>query len=205
MTEGIDSSPVMVGRLLVASPKLVDSNFDRSVVLLLEHRPEGALGVIINQPTISRVRDVLSTRWEAHVILAPPPLVFAGGPVSPGAAIGLGRCSDLDVMKMLDGASSFGEKVWVSYLFNDICVVDLSASPEDLGTQLDGVRIYFGYAGWGPGQLEDEIESGAWMAVESVTDDVFTARPEHLWHDVLFRQGGDLAMMANYPIHPRLN
>ncbi len=205
MIDGIDPSPVLAGRLLVASPKLSDSNFDRSIVLLLEHRPEGALGVILNQPSITKVHDVLTGEWEPYVEVAPPAVVFAGGPVSPAAAIGLGHCLDLDVMNFLDGAGSSTARGPVSYLFNGICVVDLSTSSEDLTPSVDCIRVFFGYAGWGPGQLENEIDSGAWITVESITNDVFTAYPERLWHDVLFRQEGDLAIMANYPIHARLN
>jgi putative transcriptional regulator len=61
------------------------------------------------------------------------------------------------------------------------------------------VRIFRGYAGWGPGQLEGEIESGAWLVLDAEPDDVFAAEPDELWRSVLRRQGGRLAWLASAP------
>jgi putative transcriptional regulator len=145
--------------------------------------------------------------------ISDPAVVFVGGPVSSKAAIVLGRAASPDVVDFLDGAdgeidSELEGKIRdrpeqsMNYLFNDIYTVDTDHLTD---SRLESLRIFLGYAGWEAGQLEDEIASGAWFAVDSLTGDVFTSRPDSLWHDVLFRQGGSLAMVANYPLHPRLN
>jgi putative transcriptional regulator len=74
-----------------------------------------------------------------------------------------------------------------------------------LVTGLGALRIFAGYAGWSPGQLQDEIDEGAWYVVEAETGDAFTNNPEDLWRTVLRRQTGDLALMATFPDDPTLN
>ena len=84
-------------------------------------------------------------------------------------------------------------------------VVDLSMAPEDQPVALDGTRLFSGYAGWGAGQLEQELEDGGWLVVDALALDAFAERPEELWHDVLQRQGGKLAILAGYPPTPSVN
>jgi putative transcriptional regulator len=160
------------GRLLVASPTLLDPNFARAVVLLIEHTDEGAVGVVLNRPVEVEVAAVLP-EWEE--VAAEPPVVFVGGPVSESSAICLGRTRGQD----------------------EIEVIDLSRHPDDLAP--DRVRLFAGYAGWGPGQLEDEVEERAWFVVDAGPDDALCADPANLWERVLRRQPGRMRIFATFP------
>ena len=184
----------LTGRLLVGLPPLGDPNFDRSIVLLLDHSPAGGLGIVINRPTGVPVDEILPA-WHTAATSAPPAVVFAGGPVSPGALIGLARPA-LGEPALPEG--------WREVL-SGVGTIDLSVSPELHPVAIDAARLFAGYAGWSPSQLEGEIEAGAWLAVEADPSDVFCSEPSLLWHDILRRQGGDTAMLAAYPPHPSVN
>jgi putative transcriptional regulator len=178
------------GRLLVATPALGDPNFDRTVVLVLEHNEDGAVGVVLNRPTDTDVGNPLPG-W--HRLAADPPVVFQGGPVAPTAAICLGRSGSTDT------AAGFEP------LFDALGTVDLSLDPNTVGSTLQAIRVFVGYAGWGEGQLEGEIEAGAWFVVDAHPDDALSAEPDDLWRTVLRRQRGRMAMYANFPSNPALN
>ncbi|MFD7918458.1 YqgE/AlgH family protein [Streptomyces sp. NPDC059740] len=189
----------LTGRLLVATPALADPNFDRAVVLLLDHDDEGSLGVVLNRPTPVDVSDILGS-WAP--LAGEPGVVFQGGPVSldsalgvavvPGGQGGAGRTTDSGPLgwRRVHGA---------------IGLVDLEAPPELLSRALGSLRIFAGYAGWGPGQLEAELADGAWYVVDSEPGDVSSPDPERLWRSVLRRQRNELAMVATYPDDPSLN
>ena len=177
------------GQLLVATPPLVDPNFDRSVVLLLEHGEDGALGIILNRPTDASLSAVLPD-WHLHA--SAPGVVFSGGPVATEAVIALARGGT-------DAATG-----WVSVL-GEIGTVDVGGDPADLEFPLHALRIFVGYAGWSPGQLEAELDQDAWFVVTTRPTDPFTTDPEHLWRDVLRRQRGRVAMFANHPDDPTVN
>ncbi|MFC4609381.1 YqgE/AlgH family protein [Streptomyces maoxianensis] len=180
----------LTGRLLVATPALADPNFDRAVILLLDHDDEGSLGVVLNRPTPVIVGDILES-WAA--LTGEPGVVFQGGPVSLDSALGVA---------VIPGDE--GPLGW-RRVYGAIGLVDLEAPPELLGAVLGSLRIFAGYAGWGPGQLEDELSEGAWYVVESEPGDVSSPRPESLWRAVLRRQRNELAMFATYPDDPSLN
>lgn len=186
----------LTGRLLVATPALADPNFDRAVVLLLDHDEEGSLGVVLNRPTPVGVGDVLEP-WAN--LVSSPQVVFQGGPVSLDSALGLAVVPG----EPRDGED--GEPLGWRRVFGAIGLVDLEAPPELLAAELGSLRIFAGYAGWGPGQLEDELGEGAWYVVESEPGDVFSPDPEQLWRSVLRRQRSELAMVATYPDDPSLN
>jgi putative transcriptional regulator len=173
------------GRLLVATPDLRDPNFSRTVVLVLEHSPEGALGVVLNRPVDLRVAEVLPD-WADRT--SAPACLFVGGPVSPSAAIGLGR----------------GSGPGFDALFDGIATLDLD--PEHAAApDLSDLRIFVGYAGWAPGQLEQELGAGGWLVLDLEPDDPFTPDPSELWARVLRRQGGRTAMFALAPEDPSTN
>lgn len=175
----------LAGRLLVASPRLVDPNFVRTVVALLNHDQQGAMGLVINRPSDVPVADHLP-EWTEH--LASPPVVFSGGPVEPSVAIGLRQ--------------SYEEGPRATPL-SGVAMVNFS---EDEAEEARGdVRVFAGYAGWGPGQLEDEIEEESWIVVAGFAGDVFSPTPDDLWVQVLGRQGGQVALLASMPIDPQLN
>lgn len=184
------------GRLLVATPQLLDPNFARTVILLLQSDEEdGALGLVLNRPTGTEVGEVLNA-W--HSLTAPPGVVFTGGPVQPNAAICLGHgrpgAPAVASYSVLEGSpgTAFG-------------TVDLDAEPADVLTAVSEVRVFAGYAGWGIGQLEAEVADGSWWVLDALPSDAFTDRPDELWTAVLRRQGAPLAFAASYPEDPTLN
>lgn len=180
------------GRLLVATPELVDPNFARSVALLLDHDEDGSLGVILNRPSPVPVTSVLPA-WSASA--ADPAVLFEGGPVSPDAALAVACVPST-------GAS---DPVGFRRLFATVGVVDLDTPVEVLAPGVTDLRIFAGYAGWGAGQLDGEISEGSWYVVDSVVHDVFSALPGGLWHDVLRRQHGELAWVSTRPLDPTRN
>ncbi|MGW6026644.1 YqgE/AlgH family protein [Streptomyces sp. NPDC055099] len=191
----------LTGRLLVATPALADPNFDRAVVLLLDHDEEGSLGVVLNRPTPVDVADILEGWGD---LAGAPGVVFQGGPVSLDSALGVA------VIPGEEGAGSRprpgrGEPIGWRRVHGAIGLVDLDTPPELLAPALGSLRIFAGYAGWGPGQLEDELVEGAWYVVESEPGDVSSPSPERLWRAVLRRQRSELAMVATYPDDASLN
>lgn len=265
----------LTGRLLVATPVLADPNFDRAVVLLLDHDEEGSLGVVLNRPTPVDVGDILEP-WAA--LTGEPGVVFQGGPVSLDAALAVGVVPAPDpgrgpaagaesnadggrraygggeprtypADEETDAGADAGRGAWADAgadsgagagsgpgsgpdaeanagaeaeadavlgaepdgplgwrrVYGAIGLVDLEAPPELLAAELGSLRIFAGYAGWGPGQLENELSEGAWYVVESEPGDVSSPAPEGLWRSVLRRQRSELAMVATYPDDPSLN
>ena len=185
----------LTGRLLVATPLLVDPNFDRTVVLVLDHDGDGTLGVVVNRPTAVPVREVLPA-WSE--LAEPLPMVFQGGPVALDSALGLAELRSVP----RPGA---GEPLGWRRVYGDLGLVDLDIPPEVLATEISAFRVYAGYAGWSPGQLQAEIDEGGWHVVAAEPDDVFADTPDSLWRMVLRRQEGDLAFLATYPDDPGLN
>jgi putative transcriptional regulator len=177
-------------RLLVSVPTLGDPNFFRSVVFIIEHNDDGAVGVVLNQPTDARLADALP-EWAA--VAAPPAVAFVGGPVQQhDALIGLARFSP-------GGAGPVEDSDAWQPLLGGIGTVDLGRTPADISGELEAVRVFAGYSGWGPRQLDDELEQDGWFVVDAHPDDLLTPDPASLWRVVLRRQGGDVAVSANYP------
>jgi putative transcriptional regulator len=186
----VSSSP-LTGRLLVAQPVLKDPNFDHTVVLLLEHSDDGAIGVVLNRPSEFDVDGALPnwSRLATH-----PAVVFVGGPVvEEGTAICLARTrgpAPEDLFKpVMPGVGS----------------LDVDQLPEQAGGVVEEVRLFAGYAGWSGGQLEAEIEAGGWFVVDARPVDAFTTDPGGLWRAVLGRQRGQVAWFANFPTDVELN
>ncbi|MEV5608346.1 YqgE/AlgH family protein [Streptomyces sp. NPDC052225] len=183
----------LTGRLLVATPALADPNFNRAVVLLLDHDEEGSLGVVLNRPTPVDVGDILEGWGD---LAGEPGVVFQGGPVSLDSALGVA---------VIPGDSTDAAPLGWRRVHGAIGLVDLETPPELLAAALGSLRIFAGYSGWGPGQLEGELTDGAWYVVESEPGDVSATRPEGLWRAVLRRQRSELAMVATYADDPSLN
>ncbi|WP_246498028.1 YqgE/AlgH family protein [Natronoglycomyces albus] len=181
----------LVGRLLVATPHLQDPNFDRTVVIMVGYEEDGALGVVLNRATQMPVSEVLGDWGE---LAGSPAVLFEGGPVQPEAAIALG-------WKKTDKPTGPSFRTVTGRLGT----LDLSADPDQLRDSLDSMRVFAGYAGWAPAQLEEEISAGAWMVFDALPGDPFSNQPEDLWPMVWKRQGGLLAAVAHYPTDPTLN
>ena len=171
------------GKLLVATPPLTDPNFDRSVVYVLEHTPDGAVGVVLNRPLDEDPPGELMT-WTP--LMSHPATLFAGGPVDEGALIALARLEG-----PVDGA-------W-SQVTDGLGSIDLMLDPDEVAARVLDLRVFRGYSGWGPEQLDDELAEGSWMVFGAELSDVFSTSPTNLWRAVLRRQGGRLAWVANAP------
>lgn len=178
------------GRLLVSVPDMGDDNFDRTVVLVLEHDESGALGVVLNRPSGTEVSEHLP---DLIAPVASPPVFFVGGPVSVGGLLALGRV----------GAEAPMEHV--TPIDGPLVAVDPAALVEEDVVGIDLLRLYTGYSGWAPGQLEAELAAGAWHVAEALPDDVLCGDPDALWRSVMRRQGGRLLSQSLYPDDVRLN
>jgi putative transcriptional regulator len=179
----VEMTESLAGRLLVASPALVDPNFFRAVVLLLDHDEQGAFGVVLNRASEEAVDHHLPA-WS--LLVSEPPVVFVGGPVEPVMGIALSGGPERGQPAVVEGVK----------------VVDLTTEPEVV---MAPIRIFAGYAGWGASQLEVELAEDAWIVVAAESVDVFTSAPEDLWAAVLRRQGGRLALLSTMPLDPTLN
>jgi len=180
------------GRLLIALPMLSDGPFRRSVVLVLDHDHDGALGVILNQPLEADVSDFLP-QWNE--VVADPHTLFQGGPVATDSALAVG----------LLWAGADDSPIGWRGMFGRIGLIDLDVPVETLQGAIVGMRVFAGYAGWSPGQLEEEIQEGSWLVVDADESDLVAAKPWDLWRAVLRRQRGNTAMLANYPDDPSMN
>jgi putative transcriptional regulator len=187
----VSASVPTAGRLLIAEPMLGDPNFDRTVILVIEHHDEGALGLVLNRPTEIEVADALPA-WVP--LAAEPAVLHLGGPVDEQTGWCLGRAvapHDLDDFVPLVG---------------DLGLVDLSEDPDRLAPHLHSVRLYAGYSGWGAGQLDDELTVGAWFVVDAHPSDPFHRDGRELWRRILARQpADDLRRLALFPPDPSVN
>jgi putative transcriptional regulator len=184
-------SDSLAGKLLVASLRLTEPTFFRTVILLCAHDENGALGLVINRPLQTEPVGKHLPQFESFV--REPPVIFSGGPVEQTAALALGRWKpvlDMPTPNLVVGRTG---------------LLDLSKPVEELAGGLEEVRVFAGYAGWSGGQLEGELKEESWFVVDAAEADVFASRPEALWRDVLRRQSGKLAMFAWAPKDPAVN
>jgi putative transcriptional regulator len=175
------------GHLLIAGPGLWDPNFRRTVVLVGHHDDEGALGVVLN-----RVLDV--TVGEAVPVLAriadPNEPVHRGGPVQEASVVVLAEFAD----PANAGVLAFGS---IGFLPDE--------SGEDVISSVLRARVFAGYAGWGAGQLEQELAEDSWVVEPARPEDVFHPEPSRLWNDVLQRKGSAFDLLRLMPSDPSLN
>ena len=177
----------LASHLLISSAGLHDPNFRHTVVLIAAHDDEGAVGVVLNRATEFLVADAVPPLAE---VTGEQALLFEGGPVQPMqpvllAELGAGTRADLPVLGN------------IGFITGD---VDDSVRPSILRA-----RVYAGYSGWGSGQLEEELEDGAWIIEPALPEDVFTDEPRSLWKKVLERKGGPYRRIAMVPKDPRVN
>lgn len=181
--------PSVKGQLLIAGPRLIDPNFWRTVVLVVDHSEEGAFGLVLNRPSETSVGESVP---ELAALIDPDEPLFIGGPVQPSTVITVGRFNDIG-----DAALA---------AFDDIGVLGTGGPPmQDLAEHVVSARAFVGHSGWGPGQLDDELESGDWILEPARRRDVFSDSPRELWSDVLTRKGGSYALVARMPMDPSLN
>jgi putative transcriptional regulator len=178
------------GQLLIASPKIVDPNFRRVVVYMAEHTEDGAMGIVINRRAETTVSEAVpDLEWLAG---DGDTRLWVGGPVSPASVIVLAEFEDPSRAALIvEGDLGF-----------------VPAEIEDRDTFAAGVRrvrIFVGHSGWGPGQLEAELEEDSWIIEPAQRGDVFTAEPGALWSQVLRRKGREYVLLATMPMDPSLN
>jgi putative transcriptional regulator len=176
------------GQLLIAGPALLDPNFWRTVVLVVEHSEEGALGLVLNRPSETSVRESVP-QLEELVELDEP--LFIGGPVQPSSVIVLAQLEDPDDAALIS--------------FDDIGVIGTGTDPDQPPAGVRQGRAFVGHAGWGPGQLDSELERGDWITERARRADAFSDEPRELWGSVLTRMGGSYALVARMPTDPSAN
>src|SRR6266576_823463 len=170
----------LAGHFLIASPAILDPNFERAVVLITAHTDEGAVGVILNRCSTATVGEAVPQL--APVIDLDEP-VFVGGPVNPEGVAVLAEFEDPD----------------------EAGIVAIEEALEVHAPELQRTRVFAGVAGWGPEQLEDELERDDWIIEPADTDAIFTDDPDRLWSEVLRRKGGRYELVARMPLDPSMN
>jgi len=175
------------GTLLVASPGMHDTTFDRTVIFLVEHDDGGSMGLVLNQPSDMLVSDALPD----YSRVVGPERLYLGGPVEQGTALVLAE--------PLDPAAPY-----MHYMHNGIGLVDL-AEDQDPAFVLERARVFSGYAGWGPRQLENELRSGAWIIARCEEADLWAVDHQRLWARVMARQGDMAEFLLEWPEQPWLN
>lgn len=189
-----DSGKPFVGALLVATPMIEEPTFRRAVILLLDHSEEGSLGVVLNDPSNLEVEDVVP-EWSD--VLAP--VVAVGGPVQTDAGVAVARVHQSSGSPLPDS---------VRVVSGPWAVVDLDAPPESLRGHIATARLFLGYTGWGPGQLDSELGTQSWWVVESHPGDLDWGGVDDrrvAWRNVLLRQPNELRLAADYPDNATFN
>jgi putative transcriptional regulator len=176
------------GQLLVAGPALLDPNFWRTVVLVVEHNEEGALGLVLNRPSETSVADAVP---ELASMVDPEERLFIGGPVQPSAVIVLAEFEDPSDAALL--------------AFDDVGVLGTGQSSEEPTAGVRAGRAFLGHAGWGAAQLDGELERGDWILEPARLEDAFSVDARGLWSEVLTRKGGSYALVARMPADPSMN
>ncbi len=176
------------GQLLLAAPSLLDPNFRRAVVLVSEHTEEGAMGVVLNRPSNVTVGEAVPQLADA---IDEDTTVFVGGPVQPTSIVFVAEFSDPQLAAVV--------------VFGRIGFPSTDTDMEDLAAATTRGRVFAGYAGWGPGQLDAEVDNGDWITEPALPEDVFTDDPDGLWSAVLIRKGGEFKLVATMPPDPSLN
>ena len=176
------------GKFLIASPTLIDPNFARSVVLIAEHNDEGAMGLVLNRPSEASVAESVE---ELDGVVDAGATVFVGGPVQTQAVMVLAEFDD--------------PAQAAAVVLADVGFLPADADMAELSGRTRRARVFAGHAGWGPGQLDAELEEGSWIVEDALPDEVFTEEPDDLWGAVLERKGGAYALLARMPEDPSLN
>jgi putative transcriptional regulator len=178
----------LAGQFLIASPSILDPNFHRTVVFVTAHSEEGAVGVILNRRSDATVGEAVPQLAPLSDLEDP---VFVGGPVNPEGVAVLAEFDDPDEAGVV--------------VLEDIGFVALDDALDGVPPELQRTRVFAGVAGWGPEQLEGELDRDDWIIEPAALDDIFTDDPEGLWGNVLQRKGGSYALVARMPLDPSLN
>ncbi|MBV9714108.1 MAG: YqgE/AlgH family protein [Solirubrobacterales bacterium] len=176
------------GQLLIAGPALLDPNFWRTVVLIVEHNDDGALGLVLNRPSETSVGEAVP---QLEALLDSDDSLYIGGPVQPSSVIVLAQFEDPADAALL--------------AFDDVGVLGAGAGLDEPVAGVRRGRAFVGHAGWGPGQLDGELERGDWIVESATLGDAFSTAAPQLWSEVLTRKGGSYALVARMPPDPSVN
>ena len=172
------------GKLLLANGSLFGDVFRQTVILMAEHDEDGALGFVINRAT----QMIVDRDESADQVFVVDETVYSGGPVQ---------------QSLLTVIAEFMAPEHASRLiFDAVGFLDLDASSA---SAVKRARVFAGYSGWGPGQLENEIAEGSWVITDATADLVFDVAPDDVWKEALRRMGGEYALMATMPYDPGMN
>ncbi|AGT06781.1 hypothetical protein cgp_3414 [Corynebacterium glutamicum MB001] len=189
----MERNEVAPGMLLVAAPDMASEDFERSIVLIIEHSPATTFGVNISSRSDVAVANVLP-EWVD--LTSKPQALYIGGPLSQQAVVGLGVTKPgVDI----ENSTSFNK------LANRLVHVDLRSAPEDVADDLEGMRFFAGYAEWAPGQLNEEIEQGDWFVTPALPSDIIAPGRVDIWGDVMRRQAMPLPLYSTFPSDPSDN
>jgi putative transcriptional regulator len=169
-----------------------DPNFERSVVLMLTHDEGGAFGLVLTRPTETDSLDEDGALSDWITAASTPSVLFEGGPVQQDSIVALAHFDDDD------------EREWTSAVPVGLHSVDLESDPVNR-SECASLRLFAGYSGWGPAQLDGEIAAGHWFVVDALRDDAFDDEPETLWRRVLERDPQHREWVRNFPDDPTLN
>ena len=185
MTCGMET---LRGQLLVAAPSLEDPNFARTVVIVGEHNEDGALGVVLNRPSDTEVVEAVPDLAD---LVDDGEIVHVGGPVQTSAVLVLAEFAEPEQAQQL--------------VVGDVGFLAVDEEDDRVATALCRARVFAGYAGWGPGQLEAELAREDWIVEPAIGEDVFCDDPDTLWSRVLERKGGQYRLLARMPLDPSVN
>lgn len=174
------------GHLLIADAGLYDPNFRKTVVLMAEHNEEGALGVVLNQRSGLTLSEAVPALTD---VLGEDTDLFIGGPVMPDGVVVVADLGDADLLDIP--------------IVGTVGLVTSTLGP-DAPVGLRAARVFAGYSGWGPGQLESELEADSWLTLPALPADAF-ADPDRLWGDVVRRLGASHRLLATLPVDPSMN
>lgn len=176
------------GYLLVSEPFMPDPNFERSVVLICEHKGEsGSFGLIMNKATDVNVGELIDLESLQNQL-------FIGGPVEQNTLHFIHK------FHTLEGAILLKDDIYWGGNFEQLKVYANSGIIHD-----DNCRFFMGYSGWSKKQLENEVEKNAWIICKTDLHIIFEAEPEALWREILKAMGGKYKVFSNFPDDPRLN
>jgi putative transcriptional regulator len=184
----MDDNSVVAPMILISMPQLADPNFVRTVILLCEYGKEGAFGLVVNRPMAEPAHEVVRT--DPEILIRKDVHLFTGGPVEPMRAWVLTNDASVD-----DDATEVADGVY------------LTASPSAVRLALQSppeprMRVVVGYAGWAPGQLDEELTQSAWLVAPVGADLIFQCAPDQMWNAAIQRLGADPAhLLGSTGVH----
>jgi putative transcriptional regulator len=176
------------GKLLIAEPLLNDPNFSRSVIFLCEHGEEGSIGFVLNQATSFTLQDLLPELYVSHMS------IFQGGPVEADTLHMVHRINEIPGrLEIAPGIYWGGDyEVLKDMIWRN------TFDPTD-------IRLFIGYSGWAPGQLDREMREGSWLVADTPPEFIFETDPNDVWKNAIGLLGKKYSYLANIPTNPRNN